>query len=93
MSQDSHSEHFAAVQLVEMALDLVGVSGESAGKKKEKSQFWLNPIPYNTEQSGHFSEACVSQLPNKVLILETPLPAQKLDSFMNERELGQEGMV
>lgn len=82
MSQDSHSEHFAAVQLVEMALDLVGVSGESAGKKKKKkSQFWLNPIPYNTEQSGHFSEACVSQLPNKVLILETPSTSSKIGQF------------
>lgn len=43
MSQDSHSEHFAAVQLVEMALDLVGVAGESAGKKKKKIPVLVEP--------------------------------------------------
>ena len=35
MSQDTHSEHFAAVQLVEMALGLLGAVGESTGKKKK----------------------------------------------------------
>lgn len=80
MSQDSHSEHFAAAQLVEMALGLLGAVGESTGKKK-KCQFWLNRIPCDTEHSGHFSEACVSQLPNKELIVEMLSSSSKTGQF------------